>query len=329
MFRRDQLTVHALAYLQQIAPYRPLDKALLVIALAVASIPSWITFRGIGTLGPHLIPSMAALTLGTFWAFQFRVMQSTLQLTGFGWVNGVPDLLVGNLSRKRLLFAAVRAVIVHYRWLHVASGLALTSLSLVITVYNYFFWVPDRGLLRFVGVARSGYSGEYYPNFRFPFLEWPATLALAVVLLLLFTVANSMVSASLTLWTQRLRRAVLLRCLLMIMCFAVFLALFTLRNTPDWNCPRMWGSRGSCAEMLFRMRVVDSLQALLVSFVDGGAGLVTGVHLPMGHNAKWEGYQWRHLLVSLVTLLSQVCLSSMILWLARNPDSRSWNFRRQ
>jgi hypothetical protein len=325
MFHRNELVDNGLAYLQRVNPHHSFQRVLLIFVLAIATIPTWITFARIGAWGPCLIPIIAMLTLSLYWLFQVWIMQSAIHLTGYAWLKGTSDLVVGNISRKAANIAAVRAVLQHQRWYIVSASLALTSLSLVITTYNYF-WTDDRGLLRYVGVVRSGYYGvvmvryqDTYP-IRFPFLEWPATLLLAVVMLLIFTFVNSLLSASLALWTMRLRRTLALRSLIVFLTFLMFLALFWLRNTPEWTCHRTWMIPSKCADMLFRMRVVDSLQASLLSFADGGAALVTGTHLPMGADPQWEWYQWRHLLVGMVTYLCQLALSGYFLWLASHSS---------
>jgi hypothetical protein len=285
----------------------------MLVALMVASVPWWRAFasyRGI-------VLTMAASILGSYWVFQFRIMQSAVHLAKHDWQMDAPDALTGTVSQRALFFAQVRAVLQHHRRFIVLNSLALLSLSLTITVYLYF-WTPgmDRGILRYVGVVTSGYSLQYSGLPGFPFSEWPVSILLAGTMLLIFTVTNSLLSTSLGLWAGRLALTVRWRLLLLVMIFGMFLGLYALRETPDWTCHRSLMIPTQCSEVLFQMRVVDSFQAILLTFVDGGASLVTGIHLPTGTDPEWEGYQWRHLLAGSVTFMCQLAVSGYFLWLS-------------
>jgi hypothetical protein len=300
-------------YLQRFTPHRSWHYLLAVIALIVASVPVWLPFD---LWTGRIIWAMAAIILSLYWLLQFRIMQSAVSLSRR---VDVPDRFVGAASPRALILAKVRGVIKHHSLFILLISLALMGLSLMITIYLYHgtSW-DERGILRYVGVVSSGWV---FVEVKFPFLQWPAYYILAGVMLVIFTLINSLLSISIGLLTRHWGKSSRLRLLIFAATFGLFLVLYALRETPAWTCHRSRMLPNNCSKVLFQLRLVDSLQALLLSFSDGGASLVTGIHLPMGVSPKWEGYQWRHLLVGIVTYACQLTMSGCFLWLTSHTDT--------
>jgi hypothetical protein len=310
--KKNPLINTELAYLRQNAPHRKWHYLLGLVALVIATAPVWYGFKLQSSI--TLIQVMAIPILIVYWLFQLRIMQSAC-LLGTSAMLDIEDAFMD--SQWSVALARVNAVLRHHRFFIYLISLALLGLSMTVMLFLFFGSSQtgsSRGILKYVGSVSSAYflSGPYENGA--PFLQRPVFTAIAGNLLLMFTFGNSLLSISFGLWAGRLGRTLMLRLFLLSIVFSIFLGLYALREMPAWTCHRSWMLPDRCSHILFQMRVADSLQAISLTFLDGGTSLVTGIHCPVGRGFELEGYQVRHFLAGGVAAICQLALSGFILW---------------
>lgn len=328
MFGKNPVYELELNYLRKVHPHHWWHYGLIITALLFASISMWhgfdytiiweqgIFYRQIANTVSILIRVMTFPILSSYWVFQFRIMQSSVVLTKHDWQKDAPDTLIGMVSQSKLTLAKIRAVLTHHRIFLILMCLALLGLSWGIAQF-LLFWgsysdYPDRpppitgrSILEYVGAIRA----EHFPVSERIFYVPIMGISLFI---LIFT--NSLLSTSIGLWAGQRGRSILVRLLLIAVIFGIFMSLYTLRGTPEWTCfrGRMTPEIYWC-QIQLQARIIDSIQAISLSFVDSGASMVTGLHGCGGISFRFGSYQGRHLLAVIATVISQLALSAFFL----------------
>jgi hypothetical protein len=320
MTPKSPLIASQLAYLQQVAPHRRWHYGLLLVALVAALFAVWqvFTFQDIWTVQP-----VTVFILSIYWFLQYRIIHTATHLAQYDWQHDVPDTLIGTLSKRTLMLTKIRALLWHHRYFVTAISLTLAILSLATMVFLYYGlgnfgdnvipYTTARGIWKYVGTVTSGYlwqtwhwQGVYIPkSFAYIIMTSPVILTL--------THTNSLLSVSIGLWAGRFGRALISRILVVGLIFGVFLGFYALRETPAWTCHRSWMIPDRCSEMLFQMRLVDSIQAFALTFLDGGTAVATGMFEPQSYTSTLDPFQIRHTAIVIVTSMSQFALSGFFL----------------
>lgn len=316
MFRKNPVYELELNYLREVHPHRWWHYGLILIALLFASISLWrgfdwntpnITYEQIQSIVPLLIQLMAIPILIIYWIFQFRIMQSAIHLTNHDWQKDAPDTLIGATSHRTLIFAKVRATLWHHRIFLTLMCFAMLGLSWGIARYR-LFWGGSY-VLPNVGVVKTGVSIRAFTVSQRVFYA-----PIMYITLLVLTFTNSLLSISIGLWASQRWRSILIRLLLVAVIFGIFIALYTLPRTPTWRCHYYdMPADFNCPEKLLQARIIESIQAISLSFIDGGASMVTGLHGCGGIFFRLGSYQGRHLLATIATVISQLTISAFLL----------------
>ena len=328
MRRKVLLVESEQAYLRQVMPHRIWHYVLMLVTLLFASMSVW---RAFDSWHGDTVILMAVPIISLYWLLQYQIIKSATYLADYGQED-VSEKSGGAISGRKIIFTKVFAILQHHQFFIIFISLALLGLSLVITgfllfnshVYAVnFASLDDRGILRYVGVVRTGFS-PWRPDFPFSLSQRIFYTVIVSCALLILTFVNCLVSVSVGLWAKHLGRACVLRLLLVAVVFGVFIGFYALRSTPALTCFRSRMIPDNCNEILFQMRLIDSIQAASLAFIDGGTSLATGLHgcsseLPW---FKWVGYQGRHLGVFVVACLSQLILSGFLL----QRVDKSWNY---
>jgi hypothetical protein len=322
MTPKNLLIASQLAYLQQVAPHRRWHYGLMVAGFIAALLAIWqvFTFQDIWTVQP-----VTVFILSIYWILQYRIIRSATQLAHYDWQQDLPDNLIGNLSKRTLMLANARALLRHYRYFIIAMSIALVILSLAIMVFLYYgttfssdyvSWKSGRSVWKYVGTVSSGYSAIswYWQSVYIP--RSLAYVGIVSPVILTLTYTNSLLSVSIGLWAGRFGRALISRILVVGFIFGVFLGFYALRETPAWTCHRSWMIPDRCSDMLFQLRLVDSIQAFALTFLDGGTAVATGMFEPQSYTYTLDPFQIRHMAVAIITCLSQLALSGFFLWRA-------------
>ncbi len=319
-------------YLRQITPHRWWHTALAITGLLVAAIP---LTRGFDTRDKTLVQVMATIIIALYWLFQYQILQSAIYLAKYegqketSYMNNKPKPL------QAVIFTKVRAVLWHHQPFIILMSLMLLGLSITIMGFLYYRNY-ERGILQYVGIIRIA---EYW-SWRYPLLPHAAFVALAGALLLILTFTNSLLTISVGLWAGRLSTSLIIRFLILGVMLISFFGFYGVSASTPEGCQRTYSDPYRCPDILLRNRIVDSLQGLSLTFIDGGASVITGIYCPMGvdyvsyndeqgrvlyrpvptlfglmFDWRQDGYQTRHLGVILVTYMSQLALSGFFLQL--------------
>lgn len=297
-------------YLWGVAPHRTWYYIVMFIAILLSIACLWVDYAQWTSNFVHI---MAVPVLILYWLLQFQIMRSAVYVAQHDWHENIPESQIGTVSRRSVIFAKVYAVLRHHRFFIIVMTLILLALSLEIASFLLFqntnqFILTD--ILQYIGVVRTGYVPA---SLYFPF-SLSSRVFFAVIMglgLLILTIGNSLLSVSIGLWVGQLRRSIIVRFVLVALVVVVFLSLYSLRGTPNWTCQTPMGSpyHSPCPEIYMGMLIMDSFQAIALSFIDGGASLMTGIHSCGGHFFNWGGSQGRHLLAGIVTFVFQLGLS--------------------
>jgi hypothetical protein len=319
-------------YLREVSSHLTWHYILIAVCLICAVIP---LRRGFDSSDSTLIQLMSIIIISLYWLFQFRIVNSAVFLAKR---ERIDNSQLANLSRtKKFVLGDVLVVLRHHQLFIFTASLSLLGLSLALMGFLYFqaSFESERGILQYVGLISIASNWDK----QLPLLPHPYHIMLAGSMLLLLTITNSLISATLGLLIGHLRNAMIIRFVLIFIASCVFGGLYTIRKlTPD-SCNTSQTFLYTCDQMLFRNRTIDSLQALSLTFVDGGTSVVTGLYylaeirsvgtyqyyheqLPLieiDREFHWDqGYQWRHLAVICSALVSQRIVSAFLLWRSRH-----------
>lgn len=328
MFRKNPVYELQLNYLGEVHPHRWWHYLLILIALLFASISLWRGFdfnipniiygqngnysqqlKSVANIVPILVQIMAIPILSVYWIFQFRIMQSAFHLANHNWQENAPETLVGSVSQRTIIFAKIRAILSHHRIFLILICLALLGLSWATSQFLLFWSSNERGILQYVGILRTGFS-----VLGFPTSGRVLDIPIMGIALLILTFTNSLLSTNIGLWANNRFHSIAIRLLLVAVIFSVFMSLYILPRTPTWRCYRYdMPAEFNCPEKLLQARIIESIQEISLSFVDGGASMVTGLRGCGGISFQFGSYQGRHLLAIIATIIAQLTLSAFFL----------------
>jgi hypothetical protein len=319
MLNEKQLLEHEQTYLRQVTPHRFWHYLITFVVLIAAC--AGLLYR-LDTWETNTIQALAIPILSLYWWLQFRILRSAAHLASYDSPSSEQGIT---------MFIKAYAVIRHHRTFIIMTSLAMLGLSIAIAGFLLFdarqypanpAYPPERGILQYIGVTATGYSPS--PNFPFSFMQRLFYVVIVGTALLVLTFTNSLLSASIGLWAGNLKHALWQRLILVVLAFGIFLGLHTLRETPPWACHRTQMTPHICNDVLLQIRLIDSFQAVFLTFVDGGAGLTTGLHGCQPREIfEIDGFQGRHLLAIIVVLVYQSALINFFLSRSRPKEKLS------
>ena len=348
MFRKNPLVEIELDYLRQNRPHQKQHYFLLALALLVATAPLFYMFiRQDGAL----VQAMAFVILSVYWFVQWLIMKAAVVSAN----HELPDELLGSYSNRQIISAKLWAVLRHYRGFILLISLATLGLSLALMGYLHRIpWehlghvLDERGILKYMGII-----GHYTLPLRTwevsPIVPHPLQLTFALFILLLFSLANSVMSISAGLLVKRNGHLFLLRIMVVSVVFGLFCGLFTYRDSSydelgilpcdSWRYENSPDACNRSEVQLFNIRLLESLQASTISFLDNGTSLITVFLCPIpvveidyyteSNEPRYRMVESvfgsiprlslispmiRNVLAAIVTIFSQLSLSAFLLW---------------
>jgi hypothetical protein len=309
---RNSLFDTYLTYLQKATPHRIWHYVSILLVVVVALAFSLREYNR-GQSGDYSAVQMATgMVLLLYWLVQVRAIQSAIRITQYDWQSELADELVGTISQRRIIWTKVRAIFWHYRYVIILITLAVLCLSLAITGYTLAHG-RYHTIIRYVGAIHPGWEASQFQCVLIGSSCVPFALPMGIALLAL-TVTNLLLSVSIGLWAGNLRRAIPSRLLLLGITIGIFVGLYVLRGLPPWSCGRAYWQSDPCPGIYVQQLLIDSFQAVTLSFVDGGAAMVSGLYGCGIRRFLWNGSQGRHLMAVGTTLVIQLTISGYLLW---------------
>lgn len=173
-----------------------------------------------------------------------------------------------------------------------------------------------RGIFQFVGVMTTAYPSPWdgiYPS-GLPDFTLVLYMGIMMIAQLFISTVNSILSISISLSNYNMQRGLSTLFTILFIAVLILSALFTIRNTAIMECNRSRMNPALCpSAKITLVRLVDSAQDIALAFIDGGIGMVSGLHGCGLIKFGFRGYQARHLLSIIVTVFTQLGLSYLLL----------------
>lgn len=262
----------------------------------------------------HSLSVMALIALTSYWWTQIRLLRLAVHFGRQPIQRILPDDMIGSVTQLTIIKAQFYAMLRHHLFFlsMVIVIMLLFSTELAFMLLN----LVDRGLLQHVGVVASG-QGDYPYNSKEHFMIFSVVMSIAFIMT---TVCDSLLSFAIGLWAKHFGRGLLTRVLILFSALGLFLCFYALREIPALTCYRN-RMIYTCTPVLTPIRILDSFQVITLSFLDGGATLITGLYACDPFTlVKLDSYQGRHLLAGGVLVTLQIGLS--IIFLRRHIVSK-------